>query len=76
MPAKGKRDRGARRWRRSVAGVRCSGDARARQRGSGPDLYFADGSMVTFEQGSLEARRLLPIAHEILAAAPAIPDGR
>jgi hypothetical protein len=33
------------------------------------DLYFADGSMVTFEQGSLEARRLLPVAQEILTAA-------
>ena len=33
------------------------------------DLYFADGSMVSFEQGSLEAGRLLPLAHDILAAA-------
>jgi len=33
------------------------------------DLYFADGSMVSLEQGSLEADRLLPHAHQVLAAA-------
>ena len=33
------------------------------------DLYFADGSMVSLEQGSLEADRLLPLAHDVLAAA-------
>lgn len=33
------------------------------------DLYFADGSMVSLEQGSLEADRLLPHAHHVLAAA-------
>jgi hypothetical protein len=33
------------------------------------DLYFADGSMVSFKQGSIEAGRLLPVAQEILAAA-------
>jgi hypothetical protein len=33
------------------------------------DLYFADGSMVTFAEGSMEGGRLLPIAHSILAAA-------
>ena len=33
------------------------------------DLYFADGSMVSLEQGSLEADRLPPLAHDVLAAA-------
>ena len=33
------------------------------------DLYFADGSMVSVEQGSAEADRLLPLAHDVLAAA-------
>jgi len=33
------------------------------------DLYFTDGSMVSLEQGSLEADRLLPHAHQVLAAA-------
>jgi hypothetical protein len=37
------------------------------------DLYFADGSMVSLEQGSLEADRLLPHAHQVLAAARGIP---
>ena len=37
------------------------------------DLYFSDGSMVTFQQGSIEGARLLPLAHEILAATPAAP---
>ena len=35
------------------------------------DLYFADGSMVSFEEGSLEGARLLPTAHAMLAAARA-----
>jgi hypothetical protein len=33
------------------------------------DLYFTDGSMVSLEQGALEADRLLPHAHQVLAAA-------
>ncbi len=33
------------------------------------DLYFADGSMVSLEEGSLQADRLLPLAHDVLAAA-------
>jgi hypothetical protein len=33
------------------------------------DLYLADGSMVSFQRGSVEAGRLLPVAREILAAA-------
>lgn len=35
------------------------------------DLYFADGSMVSVEQGTTEADRLLPLAHDVLAAARA-----
>jgi MYXO-CTERM domain-containing protein len=45
---------------------------RSRQR-EHVDLFFSDGSMVSFEQGSIEAARLLPLAHEILAAAPDHP---
>jgi hypothetical protein len=37
------------------------------------DLYFADGSMVSFQQGSIEAGRLLPVVHEILAATRTTP---
>jgi hypothetical protein len=33
------------------------------------DLYFADGSMVSFVPGSPEGDRLLPIARRILASA-------
>jgi hypothetical protein len=33
------------------------------------DLYFADGSMVSFVPGSPEGDRLLPIARRVLAAA-------
>ena len=32
------------------------------------DLYFADGSMVSFASGSPEGDRLLPIARRVLAA--------
>jgi hypothetical protein len=43
------------------------------RRGGSPrehvDLYFADGSMVSFVPGSPEGDRLLPIARRILAAA-------
>ena len=42
---------------------------RAARRRERVDLYFADGSMVSLEQGSLEADRLLPLAHDVLAAA-------
>jgi hypothetical protein len=31
------------------------------------DLYFADGSMVSFAEGSPEANRLLSVARRILA---------
>jgi hypothetical protein len=33
------------------------------------DVYFADGSMVTFAEGSDEAARLLPIARRVLSSA-------
>jgi hypothetical protein len=40
--------------------------ARKRER---VDLYADDGSMHSFAEGTLEADRLLPIAHELLSAA-------
>ena len=33
------------------------------------DLYFADGSMVSFVPGTAEGDKLLPIARRVLAAA-------
>ena len=33
------------------------------------DVYFADGSMVSFAEGSDEADRLFPVARRILAQA-------
>ena len=33
------------------------------------DLYFDDGSMISFADGSAEAATLLPLAHHALAAA-------
>jgi hypothetical protein len=33
------------------------------------DLYYEDGSMVSLEEGSLAAERLLPLAHATLRAA-------
>jgi len=33
------------------------------------DVYFDDGSMISFVEGSTEAERLLPVARELLAAA-------
>ena len=33
------------------------------------DLYFDDGSFVTFGAGSAEAARLLPLAQQVLAVA-------
>ena len=38
-------------------------------RGEGIDVYFDDGSFVTFAAGSSEAERLLPLARQVLAAA-------
>jgi hypothetical protein len=40
-----------------------------RDRGEGVDVYFDDGSFVTFAAGSSEAERLLPLARQVLAAA-------
>lgn len=44
--------------------------ARRRER---VDVYFDDGSMITYDDGSPEAATLLPIARDALAAAT---DGR
>jgi hypothetical protein len=41
---------------------------RASRRRERVDLYYEDGSMVSLPEGSPGAERLLPIAHEILAA--------
>ena len=43
--------------------------ARRRER---VDVYFEDGSMITYDDGSAEASDLLPIARDALAAV----DGR
>jgi hypothetical protein len=32
------------------------------------DIYFDDGSFVTYVEGSAEAERLLPLARQVLAA--------
>ena len=40
--------------------------ARKRER---VDLYADDGSMHSYAEGSIEADRMLPIAHEILSSA-------
>jgi hypothetical protein len=43
------------------------------RRGGSPrehvDLYFADGSMISFAAGSPDGERLLPIARRVIAAA-------
>ena len=41
---------------------------RAARRRERVDFYGEDGSMHSFAEGTLEADRLLPLAHEILAA--------
>ena len=33
------------------------------------DLYFADGSMVSLEQGSVQADKLIPLARDVVASA-------
>ena len=38
-------------------------------RGEQLDIYFDDGSFVTFAAGSPEADRLLPVARQVLTAA-------
>jgi hypothetical protein len=42
---------------------------RAARRRERVDLYADDGSMQSFAEGTLEAERLLPIAHELLSPA-------
>jgi hypothetical protein len=37
--------------------------------GEGVDIYFDDGSFVTFAAGSPEAQRLLPLARLVVAVA-------
>jgi hypothetical protein len=41
---------------------------RAARRRERVDLYAEDGSMHSFGEGTLEADRLLPIAHDLLRA--------
>ena len=41
---------------------------RAARRRERVDLYFEDGSMVSLTDESLEARRLLPLARDVLSA--------
>jgi hypothetical protein len=60
----------------AVLGVVAGGAAGAAlwlRRGGAPrehvDLYYADGSMVSFPSGSTEGEKLLPIARRVLAAA-------
>jgi hypothetical protein len=38
------------------------------------DVYFADGSFVTFVDGSPEGERLLPLARQVLAAVHQTPS--
>jgi hypothetical protein len=33
------------------------------------DLYFADGSMISLDAGSVQAQRLFPLAYRVLAEA-------
>jgi hypothetical protein len=42
---------------------------RAARRRERVDLYAEDGSMHSFTEGSIEADRLLPIAHDLLRPA-------
>ncbi len=41
---------------------------RSKQREDRLDIYFDDGSFVTYVDGSSEAERLLPLARAVLAA--------
>jgi hypothetical protein len=62
---------------RILTGLALAGAAAAaflwRQRRAVPrehvDLYFSDGSMISFEPGTPEGDRLLPLARRALAAA-------
>ena len=51
----------------SVAGTLLFRRRLARQR-ERVDIYFGDGSMVSFAEGSPEIDRLIPVAREALAA--------
>ena len=42
---------------------------RLRSRRARLDVYFDDGSFVTFVEGSQQADRLVPLAREVVAAA-------
>ena len=44
---------------------------RSEQRRQRVDLYFGDGSMISFAEGSPEADRLVPLAQGVLSAARA-----
>ena len=44
---------------------------RSEQRRQHVDLYFGDGSMISFAEGSPEADRLVPLAQDVLSAARA-----
>jgi hypothetical protein len=55
-----------------VAGAAAGAFLWLRRGGAPPervDLYYADGSMVSFPSGSPEGEKLLPIARRALAAA-------
>jgi hypothetical protein len=55
-----------------VVGGLLAGAAFVRRRGvrrERVDLYYEDGSMVSLEDGSADAARLLPLAREILQRA-------
>jgi hypothetical protein len=62
---------------KAVTGLLLLGAAAAafawQRRGAGPrervDLYFSDGSMISFAPGSPQGDRLLPLARRALAAA-------
>jgi hypothetical protein len=43
-------------------------DRRHTRRRARLDIYFDDGSFVTYVEGSSEAARLLPLAHDVLEA--------
>ena len=42
---------------------------RLKRRAARVDVYFEDGSMVSLDDSSAAARRLLPVAHDVLRAA-------
>ena len=53
----------------SVAGAAAIWRRRSAKGGEHVDVYFADGSMVTFAEGSDEAARMLPVARRLLSSA-------